>query len=102
MSEERYQSEQKANEERPNQVARSSFLHGDGIAGAVVLAFCAAVVYITTTFEEVPAILSQGIPPTQFPRMMIGIIAFLTVVMMIQSQNRRDKGKKPVPIVAAR
>ena len=100
MSEERYQSEQKANEERPNQVARSSFLHGDGIAGAVVLAFCAAVVYITTTFEEVPAILSQGIPPTQFPRMMIGIIAFLTVVMMIQSQNRRDKGKKPVPIVA--
>ena len=44
--------------------------------------------------------LSQGIQPTQFPRMLVGIIAVLTVVMVIQARARQDAIKKRVPVVA--
>ena len=80
--------------------ARSSFLQGDDSAGGIILAFCAVVVYLTTSFDEVPAMLSQGIPPTQFPRMLVGVIAVLAVIMVIQARTRRDANKKPVPVMA--
>jgi hypothetical protein len=75
-------------------------LRAEDKAGGVILVFCAVVVYITTSFDKVPAMLSQGIPPTQFPRMLVGIIAILTLVMVIQARSRQDANKKPVPVVA--
>ena len=72
-------------------------LRGDYLVGGVIFLFCAAVVGITTTFDEVPPILAQGIPPTQFPRLMVGVIAVLAAIMVYQAHGREPKKRKPVP-----
>ncbi len=72
-------------------------LRDDYVVGGVILLFCAAVVGITATFDEVPPILAQGIPPTQFPRLMVGLIAVLAAIMIYQAHGREAKKRKPVP-----
>lgn len=67
-----------------------------GIA-AVILLFCAVVVVLTTTFEKVPLALSQGIPPEEFPRLIVGLIVFLTLVMALQARAQPDSKRKAVP-----
>lgn len=84
----------------PAGTGRPFLLRADDMVGGVILLFCAAVFAITTTFDEVPAMLSQGIPPTQFPRLLVGVIAFLVVVMMIQARRREAVEMKRVPTVA--
>jgi len=79
---------------------RSPLVRGDDIVGGVILFFCAAAYAITTTFEEVPAMLSQGIQPAVFPRAMIAVIAFLSVIVIIQGRRKAAATRKPVPIVA--
>lgn len=79
---------------------RSPLLRGDDIVGGAILFFCAAAYAITTTFEEVPVMLSQGIQPAVFPRLMIAVIAILSVLMIIQGRRKRDSVRKPVPLVA--
>lgn len=75
------------------------WLHRDDVAGVVILIFVAIVVAITTTFEDVPAALSQGIPPEQFPRIMVGVIALLAVIMIVQSRLRQEDPRKRVPMM---
>lgn len=67
------------------------------VVGGVILAFCAIVFYLTTTFEEVPAALGQGVPPTQFPRLLVAIMVVLTGVMLYETRNLPAKRRKPVP-----
>ena len=49
--------------------------HPDAIAGIVLLVLSAAGFWLTTGFREVPAMLSQNVPPTFFPRLVLGLIA---------------------------
>ena len=79
---------------------RSPLVRGDDIVGGVILFFCAAAYAITTTFEEVPAMLSQGIQPAVFPRAMIAVIAFLSVIVIIQGRRKAAATRKKVPLVA--
>ncbi len=67
-----------------------------GVAG-VILAFCAYAFYLTTTFDEVPAALGQGVPPHQFPQLMIAIIAVLAIVMVVETRKFPPKKRAPVP-----
>lgn len=67
------------------------------IVGGVILAFCAVVLYLTTTFDDVPSALAQGIPPEQFPQLLLFLIAALTVVMMVEAHNTLAKVREPVP-----
>ena len=97
MSEKQQGSREQGNGARPDETVRPFLLRGDDFVAAVILAFCAVVVYLRTTFDEVPEMLSQGIPPTQFPRLMVAVIAILTVVMTVQSRARGEGSRKPVP-----
>jgi hypothetical protein len=79
---------------------RSPLLRGDDLVGGVILFFCAATYAITTTFEEVPAMLSQGIQPSVFPRALIAVIAILSMILIVQGRRKPASVRKPVPIVA--
>lgn len=50
-------------------------LHPDTIAGIVLLLLSAAGFRLTAGFPEVPPMLSQNVPPTFFPRLVLGLIA---------------------------
>jgi len=56
--------------------------HHDTIAGGTLLAFCAFVYWLTTGFSEPPSMLSQNIPPTFFPRLVLFVIAGLSIGLM--------------------
>lgn len=60
----------------------SSLVHRtDSILAAIILSICGALYYVTTRFEKVPDIVSQNIPPEWFPRLVLWVIAILTVII---------------------
>ncbi|MFL2546114.1 MAG: tripartite tricarboxylate transporter TctB family protein [Candidatus Rariloculaceae bacterium] len=79
--------------------------HSDLFVGVVLLAFCAIIFWLTTSFTEVPAMLSQNVPPTFFPRLVVGIIAVLSVTLIFnglrKTENSRERVEPAVFVTAA-
>lgn len=51
----------------------------DLVVALIILAICGILYYVTTTFDEVSAMLAQNIPPEYFPQSVLIIIAILTL-----------------------
>jgi putative tricarboxylic transport membrane protein len=65
-----------------------SFLPPTGdIAVALVILAVAAVLYgLTWTFEDAPRALARGMQPREFPQIVIGLIAFLAVLILLKPE----------------
>jgi putative tricarboxylic transport membrane protein len=64
------------------QESRPSLVHGvDLKLTLIILAICAAIYYVTTTFDEVSPLLAQNIPPEWFPRLLIWFIVILSLFL---------------------
>ena len=61
----------------------------DSVAGLTVVGVCAVAWWLTAGFDEVPAILSQNVPPTFFPRLVIGTAALLGGLLVAGGIRRR-------------
>ena len=80
----------------------------DSLAGLAVVGVCAVAWWLTAGFDEVPAILSQNVPPTFFPRLVIGTAALLGGLLVAGGIRRRaaeaagpsDAGEAPGPVEA--
>lgn len=76
--------------------------HGDVFVGLGLLLFCAGAYGSTTTFRSVPAALSQNVPPTFFPRLVLGAIAALSLLLVLRGIGRapepREKVSARVPV----
>jgi putative tricarboxylic transport membrane protein len=79
--------------------------HPDTLAGIVLLSFCGIAYWLTTGFPEVPAMLSQNVPPTFFPRIVIGVTAVLSLSLVFgglrQVAGVAKKIEIAVPITAS-
>ncbi len=53
------------------------------LVSAAIIAFCAAVFWITTGFDRMPPILKRGIQPSDFPQLVSGLIVILAILMVI-------------------
>ena len=62
--------------------------NGDALAGLTIVAVCAVAWWLTTGFDQVPAMLSQNVPPTFFPRLVIAIAALLGVLLIAEGIRR--------------
>lgn len=86
-------------------LAKAGRLPRDLIIGLAILAFCAVAYWITLGFAEAPPALAQNVQPASFPRMVIGVIAALTVLMIAfgigKPGNPRPLPKISVFITAA-
>lgn len=71
----------------------------DLIAGVVLLMLCAILFYVTTTFEEDLLGAQQGTPPTLMPRLILGVIALLSVIMILQGLRAGPAPKLGAPPV---
>lgn len=69
----------------------------DYAVGAVIVLFSALVYAITTTFDTVPLVLSGGVPPERFPRLVLGVMVVLAGLMVYQAGRRPPKARKPIP-----
>ena len=56
----------------------------DMVTGILILLVTASLFYLTTTFETDPLGMTQGMPATKMPRLVLGLIAGLTILMMVQ------------------
>jgi hypothetical protein len=65
--------------------------HQDTNVGVVLLALCAVIYWLTTGFTEVPAMLSQNVPPTFFPRLVLSFVAILSVVLIFNGLGKRPE-----------
>jgi len=78
--------------------------HSDTLAGVVLLGFCGLVYWLTTGIPEVPAMLSQNVPPTFFPRIVISVIAVLSLSLVFGGLRKvagdADKIDPAVPVTA--
>ncbi|WP_316977102.1 tripartite tricarboxylate transporter TctB family protein [Shumkonia mesophila] len=75
-------------------------LRGDDKVAVTVIVLSAIFFWITTTFDEVPSALTQGVPPESYPQLLLGTLIFLAVVLVFESRTRTEKSKKPIkPIV---
>jgi len=70
-------------------------LRPDARAGLVLHAFCAVAFAATFTFESVPDTLIQGPGAAAFPRIVIGVIAALSIVLIVRSGSN-DEPVEPV------
>lgn len=66
-------------------------LNRDVVTGCALLLFCAVVFYATTTFRDVPPSLSQNVPPTFFPRVVLAALALLSLALVATSAQKRDE-----------
>jgi putative tricarboxylic transport membrane protein len=77
--------------------------HGTGrlpaslVVGGCILAFCAAAYLVTLTFARAPAVVAQNVQPATFPRLVLGVIAVLTLAMMVLDRRRPALGLRRVP-----
>jgi hypothetical protein len=70
--------------------------HPDTLVGIVLLAVCAIVFWLTMSFPEVPAMLSQNVPPTFFPRLVLGVIAVLSVGLIFNGLRATADLAEPI------
>jgi len=72
--------------------------HHDTITGLVLLGLCAIGYWLTTDFGEVPAMLSQNVPPTFFPRLVLAVVAVLSLVLVATGIGREPEPSAPLPV----
>ena len=71
----------------------ASFLHRTDLwITAILLAICAALWYETTRWETVIAQLSQNIPPTFFPRIILGCIMVMSLALPFENYFKKKRG----------
>lgn len=67
--------------------------------GVALLGFCAAAYFVTLSFKQAPAALAQNVQPATFPRLVIGVIAILTILMMTLGLTARDPQRRSPKLV---
>lgn len=72
-------------------------LSRDLVAGGLILVLSAFLWWVTTTFDSDPLGLAQGMPATHMPRLIIAVIAVLTLLMMLQNLIKGGEAMGAIP-----
>ena len=70
--------------------------YGDAYTGVTLLVLCAVAFGLTMTFRDVPSALSQNVPPTFFPRLVLVVISVLSSALVVRGVRRPGAVPKPV------
>ncbi len=70
--------------------------HNDATVGLGLVAACAVLFWMTDSFPEVPVMLSQNVPPTFFPRLVLAVTIILSIVLIIRGLTATRVPKEPI------
>lgn len=96
--------------DRRGALRATDVVHGtDLVIAAVLLALCAWLYYLTSQFEEVAQLFAQDVPPEFLPRLLIWIIAILSLLVpfehLLKPQGRahfdKDRSEPIKPMAYA-
>lgn len=51
-----------------------------------IIGFCGVAYWLSTQFERVPPILKRGMQPSDFPQLVIGLMVFLSVLLIFRDK----------------
>ncbi|APX90476.1 hypothetical protein BV394_12675 [Brevirhabdus pacifica] len=81
---------------RPVEAGR---LPRDMAVGFVILLFCAVAYWVSLDIQKAPAALAQNVQPATFPRMVLAVIAALTVLMMALGLGQPEPARRAPKII---
>ena len=83
----------------PDTPARPRLRSDQKVALGVII-FALVVLGVSTTFDEVPSALTQGVPPESYPQLLAWTLIVFAAVLVFQARGWADKKKKHIkPIV---
>jgi hypothetical protein len=71
--------------------------HSDGLIALGIVAFCGVVYGITLTLPDLPPMLSSGMGPAIFPRLLLGVMVVLAGVLALLARGKADEEREPIP-----
>lgn len=98
MSDQRNPSNAPANGAGPETPARPRLRSDDKVA-ILVIVFAIIIFGISTTFDDVPRALTQGVPPESYPQLLAGALIVLAVFLFFEARTRPEKTRKRPPIM---
>jgi Tripartite tricarboxylate transporter TctB family len=81
----------------PGTPAHVRRLHSEYAITIGIIAFCAIVYAVTLTFPDLPPALSSGMGPAVFPRLLLGVIAALALLLAFLARGKTDEAREPIP-----
>jgi len=85
------------NKERVNEKILPSFFNDASIVSFVIILFSLILFYFTFNFDAVPPILNRGIQPATFPKILLLLIIFLTLIVYFMSLKKPWKTQTILP-----
>ena len=85
------------NKERVNEKILPSFFNDASIVSFVIILFSLILFYFTFNFDAVPPILNRGIQPATFPKILLLLIIFLTLIVYFMSLKKPWKKQTILP-----
>jgi putative tricarboxylic transport membrane protein len=82
------------NTSESERLAPASRFARDFLVGVAILVFCAAAYWASLDIKQAPAALAQNVQPATFPRLVIALIAVLTLLMMALGATQRDRKRR--------
>ena len=83
----------------PGEAARSRRIHSDVLIALGIVAFCGVVYAITLTLPDLPPMLSSGMSPAVFPRLLLGVMVVLAAVLALLARGKTDEPREPIPVM---
>ena len=74
----------------PSEAARSRRIDSDVLIALGIVAFCGVVYAITLTLPDLPPMLSSGMGPAVFPRLLLGVMVVLAAVLALLARGKTD------------
>lgn len=81
----------------PGRGTPSRRFHSDVLIAAGIVAFCGGVYAITLTFPDIPPMLSSGMGPQIFPRLLLGVLVLFAGVLALLSRGKAEDRREPIP-----
>jgi len=71
-------------------------LRNDDKVAIVIIVLSALVYWVSTTFDDVPKALAQGMQPAAYPQLLVGALIVLSIILVFENRARQEKSRKPV------